>query len=233
MEQSRDLEGALIAKKRLSSDVCLFTIRLVDKTFTFTPGQFMMLSMTPDRGLARAFSICSPPSKKNILEFCMKILPKSVLSEKLDKIPLETKLYLKGPFGAFTLKPTKKDIVLIAGGTGIAPLRSMMSSLLEQNASNNIWLFYRFKNPEEYLFKEEWEAAVQQHKNFKLIPSLSNHHPSWNHETERIHDLITKYIKDPAKAECYICGPPPMVKDTLEALPKLGFAPESLHKEAW
>lgn len=233
MPQPQEFEGTLIAKKKLAPDISLFTIQINNNDLSFIPGQFMMLSLTPDRGLARAFSICSDPEKKNEIEVCMKIMPDGVLSGKLEQAPLSSKLYLKGPFGTFTLKPTTKEIVLIAGGTGIAPLRSMLYALLEQKGNNKIWLFYRFKTPEEYLFKEEWEALVQQHENFKLIPSVSNHDPSWNHETDRIQNIITKYIKDPTKVECYICGPPSMVKDTLEALPKLGFAPESLHKEAW
>ncbi len=229
----QEYEGTLIAKKKLTADISLFTIKLQDNNFTFPPGQFMMLSLMQDRGLARAFSICSDPAKKNQLEFCMKIRDGGVLSEKVEQAPLNTKIYLKGPFGSFMLKPTSKEIVFIAGGTGIAPIRSMLYALLEQKANNNIWLFYRFKTEEEYIFKEELEALQKNHKNLRLIPSVSNHNSSWNHETDRIHNIIAKYIKDPSKVECYICGPPSMVKDTLEVLPKLGFAPESLHKEAW
>ncbi len=233
MQPPKEYQGILIAKKQLSEQIVLFTIKISDETFSFIPGQFMMLSMTQDRGLARAFSICSGPEKKSQLEFCMKINPNSVLSEKLQQASLNTKVYLKGPFGVFTLKPVTKDIVLIAGGTGIAPLRSMLHEIINQSIKRKIWCFYRCKTPEEYLFREELEQVAKTWKNFSLIPSVSNPTPEWKHETERIQSIIAKYIKVPSAVDCYICGPPPMVKDVLEELPKLGYPPEALHKEAW
>ena len=233
MFQPKDYEGILTAKKKLAPVISLFTIYIQDKNLSFAPGQFMMLSMTQDRGLARAFSICSSPGKKNELEFCMKINPNSVLSEKLEQSPIKTKVYLKGPFGMFSLQPTTKELVFIAGGTGIAPIRSMLQTVLQQNIQNRVWLFYRFKTPEEYLFKEELESLAQQHQNFKLVLSVSNPTPEWRQETERVQSVIAKYIKDPSKVECYICGPPSMVKDLLEELPDLGFIPASIHREAW
>ncbi len=233
MQPPQEYTGTLIAKKKISADISLFTMRVDNDDFSFVAGQFMMLSMTKDRGLARAFSICSGPEKKNVLEFCMKINPNSVLSEKLQQAPLNTKIFLKGPFGVFRLKPVTKDIVLIAGGTGIAPLRSMLHELIRQKTKVNIWCLYRFKTEEEYLFREELERLVKSLKNFHLIPSVSNPKPEWRHETERIQSIIVKYIKAPKLVDCYICGPPPMVKDIIEELPELGFLPESLHKEAW
>src|SRR3989344_8586588 len=119
MQPPKDYIGVLTKKEKIAGQLSLFTITLPDPAFSFIPGQFMMLSMSEDRGLARAFSICSGPEKKNELEFCMKINYPSVLSEKLEQAHLKTKVYVKGPFGAFKLKPITQDIVLIAGGTGI------------------------------------------------------------------------------------------------------------------
>ncbi len=233
METPKEYLGSLIAKKQIAPNIGLYTLKIDDPTFTFTAGQFMMLSMTPDKGLARAFSICSGPGKRNELEFCIKINNPSVLSEKLEQAQLNTKIYLRGPFGMFTLKPIRKDIVFLAGGTGIAPLRSMLHELVRQKTKVNIWFFYRFKTEEEYLFREELETCAKKQKNLKLIPSVSNPKPTWKGETERIQNIIAKYIKAPEQVDCYLCGPPPMVKDIMEELPKLGFPPESLHKEAW
>ncbi|MBS3145038.1 FAD-dependent oxidoreductase [Candidatus Woesearchaeota archaeon] len=233
MQPPKEYEGSLVAKQKLTENLSLFTIQIKDPTFSFIAGQFMMLSVTQDRGLARAFSICSGPEKKSDLEFCMKINYPSVLSEKLEQAPLKTKVYVKGPFGAFKLKPITQDIVLIAGGTGIAPLRSMLQELVRQKVEMHIWCFYRFKNEEEYLFKEELESIMKKNKKFHLIPSVSTPKPTWKGETERIQNIIAKYIKDPNVVDCYICGPPQMVKDLIEALPRLGFSEEAIHKEAW
>lgn len=233
MEAPKEYLGSLIAKKKLAPNIGLYTLRMESKDFAFIPGQFMMLSMTQDKGLARAFSICSGPEKKNEIEFCIKINSPSVLSEKLEQSTLNTKVYLRGPFGAFTLKPVTRDVVFLAGGTGIAPLRSMLHELIRQKTKVTIWFFYRFKTEEEYLFREELENFAKTQKNFKLISSVSNPTPAWKQETERIQSIIAKYIKTPSAVDCYMCGPPPMVKDLMEELPKLGFPLESLHKEAW
>ena len=233
MQQPKDYISSLTKKEKLTDQLSLFTITITDPTFSFIPGQFMMLSMTEDRGLARAYSICSGPEKRNDLEFCMKINRPSVLSEKLEDSPPNTKVHARGPFGMFKLKPVTKDIVLIAGGTGIAPLRSMLHELIQQKTQQKIWCFYRFKTEEEYLFREELESVEKKMKNFQLIPSVSTPSTQWKQETERIQNIIAKYIKTPSEVDCYMCGPPPMVKDLMEELPKLGFPLESLHKEAW
>ena len=233
MQTPKEYEGSLTEKKKLTDNLSLFTITIPDLSFSFAAGQFMMLSMTQDRGLARAFSICSGPEKKNELEFCMKINYPSVVSEKLEHAPLETKVYVKGPFGGFKLQPVTKDIVFIAGGTGIAPLRSMLHEVVRQKVTVEIWCFYRFKTEEEYLFKEELEALAKKNKKFHLIPSVSLPKTAWKGETERIQNIIAKYIKTPSAVDCYICGPPPMVKDLMDTLPKLGFPEDAMHKEAW
>ena len=74
MQPPKDYIGTLTKKEKLTDQLFLFTITLPDSSFSFIAGQFMMLSMSEDRGLARAYSICSGPEKKNELEFCMKIV---------------------------------------------------------------------------------------------------------------------------------------------------------------
>lgn len=229
----------LIEKKHLSPDVGLYRFKLVEQKFSYLPGQFVMVSVGWNAE-KRPFSIASPPFAETI-DLCMKIIPNGAVSGKLESADQNTEVLLEGPYGRFTLEPEKiaqdqniKEIIFIAGGTGIAPLRSMIQALLKiPNPSLKVWLFFRFRSEENFLFRNELEALAKQHKNFKLVPSVSNPPPGWKFETERIHSIIDRYVTDKTHNKMYICGPPPMIKDTLDALLAKGFKKENILREAW
>ena len=228
-----ELNATLVEKKDLTHNTKLFFLQL-DDSFSFIPGQFIMVNADPsDRSLSRAFSIASLPNDQNILELCIKILPTGKVSSLLDALPLKSRLSVKGPFGHFILRSKEKELVFIAAGTGIAPFRSILHSLAKGNSKTPISLFYRFKSDADKLFYGELEALKQKLPQLKIVYSVSNPSPAWSGESVRIHECITKYIKNPEKKDVYICGPPMMVQETIPALVGLGFNSDTIYKEAW
>ncbi len=96
-----------------------------------------------------------------------------------------------------------------------------------------MWLFYRFKNQEDFLFKEELENCAKENKKFTLVTSVSNPSTTWKGETERVHTIIKKYVSTAENKEIYICGPPQMVDETISNLLTQGFTKEQIHREVW
>ena len=225
--------GVLTEKKTLSPDTRLFIFR-PKQEIAFQPGQFMMINPCPDdTTYKRAFSVASAPKKDKMIELCIKIVPDGKVSPLIDQLDLGSELWIKGPYGVFTLRPGEREIIFIAGGTGIAPFRSMLNQLASEKTTRKCWLFYRFKNPEDFLFKEEFLELAKKYSWFTFVSSLSNHANDWQHETKRIHDVIYNYIAEPKKHDVYVCGPPLMVKETIASLIEQGFDPEHIYKEAW
>jgi len=155
------------------------------------------------------------------------------VSSRLDKLEINTKVFMKGPYGQFIPRSSEREVVFVAAGTGLAPIRAMLHDLAEKKCSVPLWLFYRFKSEADLLFYGELEALKQRLPTLKIIYSVSNPSPTWSGESMRIHECISKYIANPEKKCVYVCGPPLMVKETMPVLEKLGFDPEHMFKEAW
>lgn len=225
--------GILKEKKILSPDTRLFIFQ-PKQDIAFQPGQFVMINPSPDDTTCkRAFSVASAPKKNHTLELCIRIVPDGRVSPMLDRLQQGSEIWMKGPYGVFTLRSSERDFIFIAGGTGIAPFRSMIHQLITNQTTKRCWLFYRFKNPEDFLFAEEFRQLATTHSWFTFVPSLSNHTPTWQHEKKRIHDVICNYIAEPKNYDVYVCGPPLMVKETIASLIEQGFDAEHIYKEAW
>ena len=217
------------------------TIRLEKpKELSFTAGQFLMAStgFKDEKGLQvkRAYSIASAPHE-NFLELCIKKKPTPSFSSALHELKVGDTLCIEGPFGKFMFKePQKENTILIAGGAGISPIRSMIKTMMQKELTHKITLFYSFHSPEDYIYKKEFEDLAKQEKNFELIATMSakeNPHPEWMGYRSRATAHLPGYIKKDKIYEVYICGPPQMVTDTVKQLLELGLAEENIHKEMW
>jgi len=208
------------------------------QNISYEAGQFFILRLRDPQGnyTERSYSVANY-SNDNILEFAIRIEEHGKMTSLIDMLNAEDKIDLKGPFGNFGypfLKDELKKLVLIAGGVGIAPIRSMLEKTFSGGDTFPIQLFYGFRNQNEFLFTEELNN-YEKSERLELITSASNDE-SQSDLTN--HGYITEYFSEklyPAETgnHCYICGPPPMVKDSREKLFTLGFSRDQVHIEAW
>jgi NAD(P)H-flavin reductase len=210
------------------------------KGFSFIPGQFVMLSSEKVKTpagipLRRSYSIASPKNADH-LEFCIALGKEDRgLSHYLHQSAKEGEVFtIDGPFGNFTLKlPLKRETIFVAGGTGISPIRSMLHSLSEEDFLQNVWLFFGIRNPEEFLYRKEFEGYLS-HDKFRLVAAVSDYQgKDWKGEKGFICDVMAKYIKNGNGKDIYMCGPPIMVDTTLKKAEEIDFSKESIHYEQW
>ncbi len=226
--------------KIYSDKLRVFSLQLpVNSGFSFVPGQFVMLSLpglvdSTGRKITKAYSIASSPGDREILELCIVNYPNGVLSTPLFRLKVGDEAIVTGPYGVFKLKmPVQKGTIFIAGGTGIAPLISMLRLLYSEGYKEKLWLFYSISEQKLFMFKDELLGYVKSN-NLKLIVSTSNSGSSLEFEKGRVTDTFPKFAADISKeAQFYICGPPLMVTDTVKMLDQLGFRKENIHKEQW
>ncbi|MBI4154404.1 hypothetical protein HY501_03635 [Candidatus Woesearchaeota archaeon] len=197
----------------------------------FQAGQFMMI-YAPGTKFKKAYSIASPPHWKGYLDFLIEIKEGGQVSPHLPNLKTGTMLDMEGPYGRFLVeRPLKKETTFIATGTGLAPFRSMVLALLNENPNCRITLLYGFRFPAGFLMKEELESWTKQYPNFRLIPTCSRPDEGWKGNAGR----VTDYFKElsPTDNDVYLCGAPVMIEDTIKGLNALGFPKEAIHREIW
>ncbi|HLD12555.1 MAG TPA: FAD-dependent oxidoreductase [Candidatus Nanoarchaeia archaeon] len=193
------------------------------ETLPFQPGQFIMVTTTIDnKPVTRAFSISSTPEEP--LQITIKEEENGYFSKHANhQWTTGEQLTIKGPFGHFTLQEGEHH-TFIAAGSGIAPIRSMIKTLLKENKT--VHLYYSNKNNNDIIFHKEFQQL--DHKNFHYTPIITrdqNH----NGRKERItgKELVTPNTR------YYICGPHIMVQDIKQQLHQENIPEDKINLEQY
>ncbi len=216
----------------LTEDVKFFQVRIVDMekahSFNYRPGQFAMISVV---GAGEApFSISSTPSRPGLLEFCIR--KAGAVTNALFRMKENDLIGFRGPYGngVPVEKMKDKDIIIVVGGLGAAPLRSvLLYSLDNRDQFRRISLLHGAKKPAEMIFREEFFALKQREDLECHLVVDEDDTGTW---TENIGVVTTLFslLKeiDPVNTYALVCGPPIMLKYTMPPLLDLGFSPERI-----
>jgi Na+-transporting NADH:ubiquinone oxidoreductase subunit F len=137
--------------------------------------------------------------------------------EKGDKVTVT------GPYGTFFLQEqSQRDIVCIAGGSGKAPIRSILARLKEKGMTRKVRYFFGAKAVRDLYYTEEMMQLAKEYPNFEYIPALSNPLPEdkWTGATGLITDVLDRMTGDLKEAEAYLCGSPGMIDACIKVLNK-------------
>ncbi len=191
---------------------------VADTPVTYLPGQHIILRIPiehPDeRGNIRTFTLSSSPTEQ-FFGITTKRGPSS-FKQKLFSMPLGSIIEARGPAGSFILheKETRPQVML-TGGIGITPVRSMLKYALDTHLSFPITLLYSNKVPEEIVFRKELESMATQLPNFTFVETITRPEETkehWQGRVGRIDELmIREHAKDATNTLFYICGPKAMV----------------------
>ena len=220
----------LLEVKNLSPSVKFFKFEL-EEEFEFVPGQFVMLKF---EDVKRAYSIASCPMGR-IIEFAITMVTDGKLTSKLDKMAEGDKVVISGPYAKFGQGITKidNDIVFIATGSGVSPIRCLLQHLYKEKFQHKVTLVYGFRHEEDYLFKSELEELEAKWGNFNLVPTISRpKNPElWKEKVGRVTSILDPYVNN--KIDFFICGLGDMVKEVRGILGSKGVVKEKIHVEAW
>lgn len=222
--------GTIIETFDETPDVKTFRVILKDeaamRAFSFKPGQVAQLSVF---GTGEStFVICSPPTRMEYLQFS--VMRVGELTHRLHTLREGDPIGIRGPLGNhFDYKSMRgKDIVFIGGGLGLAPLRTLLLFMLDNRADyGNITLIYGGRTPEHLCFKgelAEWAARGD----MRVELTVDNPDKGWTHRTGVVPAVLTDLGVSPENAVAVTCGPPIMIRFTIQALEKLGFTDEQI-----
>lgn len=208
---------------------------LSSERFRFTSGQFISLTHEfAGKVQTRAYSIASPPRDLNRFDLCLNRVPGGLFSNYLCDLAPGAGIQFEGPFGFFTPRePLERDAVFIATGTGIAPVRGMLHTLLQRGTARQLWLVFGVRYPRSILYREEFEELARRHPNFHFIPTLSRPDASWQGATGYVQGHVQRLFPRRSDFEAYICGLKRMVDEMRTILKQMGLDRKAIRYEKY
>lgn len=207
--------------------------------FDFVAGQFMDLTLlapgqTDPKGDTRAFSISSAPHEEALKVTTR--LTNSAFKRNLATMPIGSEVSIMGPSGDLTLEDDpSRPVVILAGGIGITPFRSIVLDAAYRRLSHRIFLFYANRRPEDAPFLEELRALERVNSRYTFVPTMTQAEQSdqgWAGERVRIdRSLISRHVDDPRRPTYYVAGPPSMVRGLTGMLSGSGVDSQSIRAE--
>lgn len=220
----------------LTDSVHTFRLRFPEgKWPPFQAGQFCMVQVPKENGeiKKKAYSICSAPFEEGYVDLCIKLIEGGLATNWFWTLKEGDPVTVTVPYGGFLLKePIDNDFVFIATGTGLAPLRSMVKTLLKNGCNRSITLIFGVRYEHEVLYADEFRELEKSHNNFRFIPTISRP-KAWTGEVGYVQDKLKKFITSPQGKQIYVCGLIPMIEAVEKAAAEIGFDKKQIHFEKY
>lgn len=217
----------------LTHDILQVKFKLIEpETIDFKPGQYAQIEV-PGMEIQRAYSIASNPKDTGFLELIIRQVPGGKATTFVHKaLEVGDKIRILGPFGHFFLdEHSDRDMVCIAGGSGKAPIRSILYYLRDHGMNRNVKYFFGARTKKDLYYTEEFQALSQEFPNFQYYPALSEPLPedNWTGDVGLITNVVNDYCKDLGEGEAYLCGSPGMIDACFSVLEGNGMPPERIY----
>lgn len=223
--------------RRLNLTVAEVRFYVKSPEFRFRPGQYVIMPIPSADGegvIRRSYSISTPPSDAHHFEICVRAVAGGHGSNHVHRLRPGQQVTFEGPLGDFTLQDNDRDILMVATGTGISPIKSMMLHLLDQRSSRKIRLFFGLRTVQDLFYSDLLRGLEAHYPRFESHIVLSSPDPSgWAGKRGRVTDLVRDLVtpEEARKTEAYLCGSRAMIDDVRDALVAKGFEPDHVHSE--
>ena len=219
---------------KTAGDIKIIRMIPIAESLKFRSGQFVIMHFLDGQGNSidkRPYSIASEPNSP-YLEFCIKMVGGRFTS-KLDLLGEGAVVGIEGPMGVMGYEGEK--CVFICGGTGIAPIMSMVRDLAQKRKNGSFFDFNSAKNRETLIYYDELLQLEKKNPSLHIIVSLTREEPKgWAGRCGRIGGvLLHEYVANPEEYSWYVCGPLEMSSAIRECISAMGADPKRVHVEGW
>jgi CDP-4-dehydro-6-deoxyglucose reductase len=225
-------------KTLLCDDVVQLYLSLPStQIFEFRPGQYINILLK--NGKERSFSIANTPAqaKQQGLELHIRIVADGYYSPQVkESVQPKDILRIQGPFGTYFLRKDEElPIIMVAGGTGYAPIKGLIEDAIESKSSLPITLYWGARTKADLYLNEQAEHWADNIEGFKYIPVLSEatEADNWAGRTGFVHDAIAQDFPDASGHSVYASGPPVMVDALKEVFDSNGLDAEFFYSDAF
>jgi len=230
----RSWECEILSIENVSANVVKLDLGVegdADTRPSFMPGQYVNIGI-PDAGQSRSYSFANSPGARERLTFYIKILESGVMSDFLRCRAKEGDLVnIEGPFGHFYLRGQERPILMMAGGTGLAPMLSMLDQMASMERFHKpVHLLYGVNYPDEFFGIRQIESYSSKGVDLTYETISLNGSADLNSQSGHVTELLNeKLIQD--NPQIYLCGPPPMIDAANAWLEKQGVDLNCVYSE--
>lgn len=228
----RRVTGRVIAQQRLTHDITCLRVQL-NQGLRYQAGQYAEVSLGALPGVQRSYSFASPCGLDAQVEFFVRKAPGGAFSTAVNERDLlDQSVQIDGPLAEFTLRPAPAPLLMVAGGSGLAPALALLKEALHQGVARPATLLFGARTVDDLyalddidVIARSWPAA------FRFVPVLSEApaDSAWTGERGLVTDRLPEHFVPDAHA--YLCGPPAMIDAAVALLTRHGMAREHLHAD--
>jgi benzoate/toluate 1,2-dioxygenase reductase subunit len=202
-----------------------------NSAFTFHPGQYVNLRV-PGTEALRSYSMASDPTNPDHLEFHIRLLPEGRMSNFIRRGDIiGSPIEIAGPKGVFYLRESDAPVLMIAGGTGLAPMMSMLHALASSDrAARPILLCFGVNRPNDLYGLSQLQSFTARMPNLHVRMAMVEPDASWNWHKGFVTDLVTA-VDVTEETQIYLCGPPPMIAAARKRVASFGAADDAVFAE--
>ncbi len=192
-----------------------------DEAFAFEPGQYMKILL--EDGSHRSFSMASAPNGNTVDFHVRQIAGGRFTTGQLPQLRPGDKLDVEVPHGSFSLrKEDYRPLLMVATGTGLAPIKSMLEALMDDPDCPPVWLYWGMRSAADLYLHDEIARWGERLYDFQYVPVLSRADDAWQGRRGYVHDAVAADIGDLSEHAIYLCGSPNMIHDAKQTFMVLG-----------
>lgn len=180
---------------------------------------------------SRAYSLSSPPSDSEAVEFIIRLVPGGIVTTYVfEHLKEGDPAALIGPFGDFYLRESDREIIFVAGGSGLAPVRSIVLDMIGRGiAHRKATFFFGAVGLRDLYCVEEFQSIAAKHPWFSFVPALSGKDEGHPHERGLITEVLDRHCRKLDRHEAYLCGNPGMIDACVDIFTANGMPQELIY----
>ena len=220
---------------QLTHDIREFRFRLNDpETISFTPGQYVQL-LSPlyeksSEEVYRAYSISSNQTEPDVLELVVRLVPGGICTTYyFDYVKEGDQIKFNGPYGDFKLSDTDAPAIMIAGGSGMAPIKCLLHQMQNEGINRKTHYFFGANKVNELFMLDTIKNFETTLPDFTFVPVVAQPETDWSGETGLVTESVARHCPDLSTCEAYLCGSPGMIDACINVLTNAGMAEEKVY----
>jgi Na+-transporting NADH:ubiquinone oxidoreductase subunit F len=239
----QEFEGVVERIRDVTHDIKEVYVKLPEgQDASFVCGQYGQLEVPPygkvKSPTQRAYSMSSPPSDKNHLEFLVRLVPGGIVTTYVhEELQQGQKVKVIAPFGEFNVKDTGATMICVAGGSGMAPFKGIFQHMIETGEieTREIWYFFGARTAKDMFYLDWLNELDQKYEKFHFVPALSEpqEEDNWTGPTglitEVLADYLTEKIDRDQPLEGYLCGSPGMLDACMAVMRKFEMSDDKIY----
>lgn len=233
----KQYQAEVSALRDLTHDIKEVRLKLVKPgEISFTAGQFIQFEVPAyeltDEPVYRAYSMASSPAAPGEVELEIRYVPTGICTTYVHQhLTTGDAITINGPYGDFYLRDTDRDIIFIAGGSGMAPIKSILHEMERSASLRKVRYFFGARSERDLFLVDEMKTLEDTLADFRFIPGLSEPAPedNWDGETGLITEIVGRHTTDASEMEAYLCGSPLMIDACVKVLIEKGMPEDRIY----